>query len=150
MYQNRSTAVLRLAPRYTCCHSCRQVARRLAPDEYTAGRSPGSRKALDAEVGQQSLPEHCDTLRDIVTVLWAHQQLGFCPCQQLLAGTCLSLKMTIHKFQNPSLRRTLPVMVMVKCPLTTPFTQACIPYRFAVMGCTFIVWFDGRGQGLRM
>lgn len=56
-----------------------QVARRLAPDGAAADV-----KALNP-ADAVLLPGNA--LRDIITVLHAHEQLGFCPREQLLAGT---------------------------------------------------------------
>lgn len=57
-----------------------QVARGLAPDG-AASRGPSSRqRGADAALRRR------EDLRDIITVLRAHEQLGFRPREQLLAG----------------------------------------------------------------
>ena len=53
-----------------------QVARELSRADSSAAR---------AEAGQE-------TVRDAATMLVAHEQLGFYPCEQLLAGVLLCLQ----------------------------------------------------------
>ena len=69
----------------TCAHACHvQVARRLAPDGAAAKVPSSVPYDPDAAVRRR------DVLRDIITVLCAHEQLGFRPREHLLAGVpCL-------------------------------------------------------------